>query len=227
MSSTLACPSRTPATPPPQFDRVAVPYRWLEYLAFGQALVHCRNHYIPRLSGCRRALVLGDGDGRFLAQLFAAHPQLSADAVDLSPAMLELLRQRAHAAHPTASGRLHTSVADARAFTPDRTYDLVVSHFFLDCLAQAELEELTARLRPHLAPGALWLVSDFRLPRGMLHLPAYVLVRLLYFGFRILTGLRTTKLPDHARPLMSAGFHQTARHLTLGGILTTELWRLS
>lgn len=214
------------------FDTIARPYRLLEYLTFGPVLHRTRTRLLPGLAAFRRALVLGDGDGRFTAAMLAAHPHLHADAVDLSPAMLALLTRRTASAHPTAAGRLRTLCADARELDlPTRLpssppYDLVVAHFFLDCLTQPELDALAHRLEPHLAPNAAWLVSDFRIPpSGPLRLPARALVRSLYAGFRLLTGLRTTRLPDHAATLRAARFTLTAHHRLLGGILTTELWR--
>ncbi len=208
----------------PNFDGIARPYRWLEYLTFGPALQRCRSHFLPELATSHSALVLGDGDGRFLSALLAANPALHADAVDTSRAMLHLLTQQAHTAHPTAVARLTTHLADARSFAPTRACDLVATHFFLDCLTQSELESLLARILPHLKPGARWVVSDFRIPAGPLHRPASILVRALYLAFRILTGLRTTHLPDHAAALTAAGFHRRAQQLSLGGLLTSELW---
>jgi SAM-dependent methyltransferase len=206
----------------PDFNLIARPYRWLEYLTLGRALERCRLHLLPLLLDQRHALVLGDGDGRFLSELLAANPQLHADAVDTSAAMLQLLTERC-AANAT---RLRTHHTSAFAFTPAGPYDLVVTHFFLDCLSQPELEALIARLASALAPGALWLISDFRIPPGALRLPARILVRSLYLAFRVLTGLRTTQLPDHSTPLARAGLTRIAHHHSLGGILTTELWQL-
>ena len=212
----------------PNFDRIARPYRWLEYLTVGKALERCRFHFLPQLLDCRRALILGDGDGRFTASLLAANPSLQADALDISPAMLALLRRHCEAAAPDAAGRLRTHQANALAFpyaASTRPYDLVVAHFFLDCLTQPELDGLIARIAPALAPGALWLVSDFRIPPGPMRLPARAYIRSLYFAFRVLTGLRTTKLPDHAIPLRKSGFTRKAHHHLLAGLLTTQLWQ--
>jgi hypothetical protein len=45
----------------PDFNRIARPYRWLEYLTLGKALENCRTHYLPQLlhhpPARRRALV--------------------------------------------------------------------------------------------------------------------------------------------------------------------------
>lgn len=207
---------------PPDFDRIARPYRFLEYLTLGSLLKRCRNRHLPQLLNQRRALVLGDGDGRFLSALLQCNPLLQADAVDASPAMLRLLEDRCASAKP----RLRIFHSDAVAFVPDRTYDLVVTHFFLDCLTQDELETLIDRVVPALSPRALWLVSDFRIPEGPIKLPARVLIRGLYLAFRVLTGLRVTHLPDYESPLVEAGFDRVAQRRSFAAILSTELWQL-
>lgn len=211
--------------PTSNFDPIAKPYRLFEYLTFGRSLQRCRTHFIPRLLDRKRALILGDGDGRFLAALLAANPHLEADAVDTSAAMLHLLQRRAAAAVPNAITRLHAHHASALTYTPQDTCDLIATHFFLDCLTQPELSSLCLRLAKHLAPDSLWIVSDFRIPTGPMHWPARALVRSLYLGFHILTGLRTAALPDHASALADAGFTRIACHHALAGLLTTELWQ--
>ncbi len=171
----------------PGFDRIAKRYRLLEYLTLGRMLEQTRLHFLPRLLTARNALILGDGDGRFLAQLLAENSNLHVTAVDCSAAMLNLLRQRC-----TPYGdRLHTVLADALSFTPPAGagYDLVVSHFFFDCFTEPEIDELLRRISPELEPSALWLVSDFRIPAGLMRLPAKILVRALYLAFRVITGL--------------------------------------
>jgi SAM-dependent methyltransferase len=210
----------------PDFNHIARPYRWLEYLTLGRSLERCRSHYLPQLCDRRYALVLGDGDGRYLARLFAHNPDLHADAVDASATMLRLLRRRSEAATADANTRLRIYHANALSLRLGGPYDLVVTHFFLDCLTQAELDFLVTRVASSLAPGALWLVSDFRIPTGCMRLPALALVRGLYFAFRVLTGLRTNRLPDHASPLTRSGFIRIAHQDSFAGLLTTELWKV-
>src|SRR5271170_4061872 len=146
----------------PAFDRIARPYRWLEYLSFGPLLERCRFYRLPQLADARRALILGDGDGRFLARLLTMNLYLQADIVDLSPAMLRLLKARIASTEATARGTLHC--ADARDFIPTDSYDLVVTHFFLDCFTTEDLFAMAARIRPRLTPEARWIVSEFAIP---------------------------------------------------------------
>jgi SAM-dependent methyltransferase len=207
---------------PPSFDRIAPLYRWLEYLAVGLLLERTRLQYLDRLPEQRHALILGDGDGRFIASLLRAHPRMQAEAVDSSPAMLRLLVKRVDPAH---RGRLKIHQADARAFEPRTAPDLIVTHFFLDCLTNTETTALVADIAPVLAPGGLWLVSEFRIPPGPLAIPARLYIRSLYLAFRLLTGLRTTHLPDHECALRDAGLTLVARRFRLFGLLTSEIWQ--
>lgn len=209
---------------PADFDRIARLYQALEYLTLGPLLERTRNHFLPRLADRRQALVLGDGDGRFLARLLAGNQQLQADAVDRSGAMLTELRRRCAA----ATTRLRTHQQDALTFTPSRRPDLVVTHFFLDCLSAAELQQLVTTTVPRLAPGALWLVSEFRIPEtGPTRLAGLLLVRGLYGVFRVLTGLRVTRLPEYDLALRIAGLVCREQRRSFFGMLSTELWQLA
>ncbi|WP_263381770.1 class I SAM-dependent methyltransferase [Granulicella arctica] len=209
---------------PANFNHIARLYRYLEYLTLGPILQRTRTHFLSHLLDRKQALVLGDGDGRFLAQLLKTNLGIHADAVDTSATMLQLLRQRCETTVHSATHRLHTHNHSALEHAVSRKTDLITTHFFLDCLTQTELETLIAKLSSHLASGTLWLHSDFRIPTGLLNLPGRLYIRILYFAFRLLTGLRTTHLPDHEAPLQQAGFQRTHQHLSLFGLLTTELW---
>ncbi len=205
----------------PSFDRLARLYAPLERLTFGRLLERTRTQFLPELRHCRRGLVFGDGDGRFLARLLAENALMRADAVDLSPAMLGELQRRCGSAH----GRLRVHCGDALAFVPTETPDLVVNHFFLDCLTGEEVARFVPPIAQRMLPGARWLVSEFRVPtHGPARLFGRLLVRSLYFGFRVLTGLRVTQLPNHAEVFERVGLTQIAHHDRLFGILRSELW---
>ena len=252
--------SNPPRTTAPSFDRLARAYRWMEYLSFGRALEHCRFHFLDRLGDRRRALALGDGDGRFTARLLAHYPAIRAHAIDGSAAMLEALRRRALAAD--AADRLTLELADLRNWsmrgwsrnlrnpagasrnqTGDLPHagtdeaagaatgraaaapDLIVTHFFLDCLTTDEVAALASRLRDLSASGVLWLISEFAVPaRGWMRPLAAALVAALYRAFRLLTGLGPQQLPDYPAAMTRAGWQRIERCEHLCGLLTSELW---
>jgi SAM-dependent methyltransferase len=206
---------------PSGFDRIARPYRWLEYLSFGPLLTRCRNHWLPEMQNKRRALIIGDGDGRFTARLLKENPEITADIVDISPAMLTLLAARS----TKAANRITTHCTDALAFSPTGNYDLLITHFFLDCLSTAEVHQLAATFRLHLTSEALWIVSDFDIPStGPYSIPARILIGFLYLAFGLLTGLKTRHLPDYRSALQGAGLQRLSRKTWLGKLLFSEQW---
>jgi hypothetical protein len=225
MALSAGAPAVTAPPPPdlPDFDGVAPFYRWLEYLSLGPMLERVRFSLIEVLPECRSALILGDGDGRFSARLLGARRGVRVEAVDLSARMLALLESRVAAQGDRA--RVETHRADAMQFTPRTAPDLVVTHFFLDCLEDAEVRTLVMRLTAAVAPDAHWLLSEFCVPEGWLARPAKAYIGLLYLAFRLLTGLRTRRLPDYCAALAQAGWVHVRERRYLFGLLTAQLWR--
>ena len=203
-------------------NRIALIYRGLEYVGFGRELERRRFRFLADVAGARRVLLLGDGDGRFLARFSLTNSQASIEYVDSSARMLELARHRAGA------NRVHYQLSDALSLSlPAARYDLICTHFFLDCFAEQEIDLLAARLAVAVRPGGQWLVSEFRQPeRGWQAAWAWLWLRLLYYFFGIATGLKTRKLVDHRRVLARHGFRLGREETSWFGLLASELWVL-
>jgi SAM-dependent methyltransferase len=218
-----AVPRGRPGGAPANFDRLARIYRWMEYASFGPWLARCRCAFFPELAECRRALVLGDGDGRFTARLLDRIRKIEVDAVDASAAMLRALVRRAGVNRE----RLRVECADARAWRPrDAAYDLVVTHFFLDCLTTEEVRALSARIRGATDAGGRWVISEFAVPPGWFgRVVARPIVAALYAAFGLMTGMRVRALPEHFAALRSCGFVLERRRVWLSGLLVSEMWR--
>ncbi len=105
-------------------------------------------------------------------------------------------------------------------------YDLIVSHFFLDCVTTGQVEQLVRRL-VEVAPKARWVISEFRIPAdGTAHTAGKFLVGFLYRVFRWFTGLQVNRLSDYPEVLSEAGFERRRCCSTLSGILVSELWQI-
>ena len=194
-------------------DFLAPHYWWIERLGMGRALERRRLWFLPEIGNARRALVLGDGDGRFLRAFVRRNSVVRADYVDLSAGMLELARQKA------GVERVDYQRADARTMEfAAGEYDLIATHFFFDCFGGDELEALIGRIAKAAKPGARWIVSEFRDSSFV----ARLVVRFLYLFFRITTGLKTRMLVDHRPILQSQGFRLiNANH---NALVVSELW---
>jgi len=212
----------TAETKTPNFDRLARLYCWMELFTFGPLLSRCRAAFLPELTTARRALVLGDGDGRFTAELLRENSQVRIDAVDASPAMLGALLRRAG----PSSDRTRVHCGDVRNWKPeDAQYDLVATHFFLDCLTTEECDRLASRLRDAVSSSGLWIVSEFAVPKGWFgQFVGRPLIWLLYLAFGMLTGLTVRNLPEYRAALRDAGFTLMRQRTRLYGLLVSEMW---
>lgn len=211
--------------PRPSFDLLASAYQPLERVTFGRLLHACRTAHLDRLRACRRALILGDGDGRFLTDLVRTNPTIQVDSVDVSPGMLAAAHRRVRTV-PGAVERVRFVVADARTDPlPGAGYDLVVTNFFLDCFRPADLARVVARAAEVCAPGGVWIDGDFRLPaKGWERFAARLALAGMYAFFRLTTRIPAGRLTDPAPLLTEHGFALEAEPAWLRGFLSARLW---
>jgi len=209
--------------PPPNFNDIARLYRWMELVTFGPLLGRCRCAFLDEMRKSRNALILGDGDGRFTARLLKENPIVLVDALDVSKAMLLTLIRNAG----SFSGRVRVHLADARLWEPlNPSFDLIVTHFFLDCLTTEEVISLATRMRSSVTASAVWVVSDFAIPEGLFGwIVARPLITGLYMIFWLLTGMHVHRLPKYREALTEAGFILADQRQILGGLLVSEVWK--
>lgn len=207
------------------FSRVAPFYRYLEFLVFGKALEARRRAFLARIGHPRAVLILGDGDGRFAAELLRSQNQQVArvDMVDISPGMVKLARKRL-ASLDAQGGGVRFVIGDVRDADLNGPYDLITSHFFLDCFSDAELASLVPRIARAASPGAQWLISEFAIPSGSLRLVARLMIRFMYFFFRVTAGVQTRNIPEYELQLRACGFQRLEIQSALAGLLVSELW---
>jgi ubiquinone/menaquinone biosynthesis C-methylase UbiE len=205
-------------------DPIAGAYRWLEYAAFGSTLERARFDFLDRAQAANRILILGEGDGRFLARLLQFNPHASIVVVESSARMIHLARRRTP---PAELSRVQFHQLDAAAEPlPAGPFDLAVTHFFLDVFDCREAAAMIAKISAALAPGACWLVSEFQQPaHGVRQLHARVWLRTMYTFFAAATALRTSKLPPYRDLLQRAGFTEIEYRERRLGLIRSQLWR--
>lgn len=203
-----------------RFNLVARPYRFIERLAFGRLLQIARTAWLDSLAPPAEVLILGEGDGRFSQALRACFPAARLTLIDASETMIDLARRRIGEHQATFL------CADARTVPlSPACYDLIVTHFFLDCFSQTDAELLIRALGQAATPGAMWLIADFELPpRGLARLHARLWLAAMYTFFRIVTGLEARRLPDHRPALKGQGFHERHSKTWLWGLLRSSCW---
>ena len=102
-----------------------------------------------------------------------------------------------------------------------------MTHFFLDTLDCRDAEALIAKVSTILlAPGAIWLVSEFQVPAGgVRRLHARLWLRAMYGFFSVATGLRTRNLPPYRDLLQRFGFAEIEYRERRLGVIRSQVWR--
>ncbi|MEZ5287435.1 MAG: class I SAM-dependent methyltransferase [Vicinamibacterales bacterium] len=207
------------------FDPLAPHYRWMETVLAGPLLQRCRATHLAAVSNAREVLVLGPGRGRFVRALLEAAPDAQLTLVDSSARMLACLRRDLHRLMPAALPRVRLVHADARAWEPPGTFDLVATHFFLDCFDPADLQVVVDRVADWTRPGSRWVVSDFQVPdHGWRRVRARAVHALMYAFFRVTTRISATHVTPPDPLLERAGFRLDGRTTSNFGLLHADLW---
>jgi ubiquinone/menaquinone biosynthesis C-methylase UbiE len=207
------------------FDLVAPHYRWLETIAFGNALQRARTRWIDTISRPKRTLIVGEGDGRFLCELVRAYPKIDVDCIDASEAMLQLARARLRRMHPESFSHVHFVREDILKWSPRKSYDLLVTHFVLDCFPGSELQAIIAKLASAAEPAAVWLIADFTIPRKRFaRAHARLWLRMMYAFFRATAGIAAKELIDPVPYLDGYGFIRASENLSRGSMLRSDAY---
>jgi ubiquinone/menaquinone biosynthesis C-methylase UbiE len=210
---------------PANFDRLAPFYRGMEWILAGPKLQRCRAAFLNSLPAPQHALVVGPGPGRFVEALLRAHPHVRCTCVDSSRRMLEVARQRL-AARGLDTARVEFVHADILEWSPPRAaFDLVATHFVLDCFRPDQLAKIMPSLAVAATPNARWLLSDFQEPAaGMARWRARAIIEVLYLFFRGAVGLAAAELTCPDAWLIENGFTLRERRVFEWGLLRSDLW---
>lgn len=198
----------------------------LEWIAFGDALQRCRIACLGEIAAPRRALIVGEGNGRFLCELLRLHPEVEVDCLDASQRMLQLARERLQRELPDRTWRVRFLNQDINSWTaPEQHYDLLITHFVLDCFPEAALTGIIEKMAGAATNDANWLLADFCLPpKGMARLRARAWLAAMYLFFRVTARIPASELSDPTPFLRREGFALAHRHHFRKGILKSELW---
>jgi len=206
------------------FDRLAPHYRWMEWILAGDKLQDCRVAFLEEIESPARVLLVGEGHGRFLEVVRTRFPQAEITVLDSSEDMLRVARGRA--GNPTGPNPTRFEQGDALLWESAGKFDVIATHFFLDCFTAGQLEELIPKLARCLEPNGAWLLADFRVPeRGWQRFRAKAIHRVMYGFFRAATRLTSTRLTPPDSLLERAGLRLEKRCIREWGLLHADLWR--
>ena len=219
--------SRSPCRAAPMsFDRLARCYGVLEAITAGGKMQKCRVAFLDDIPVPRKVLLAGEGHGRFLWECVRRYPDSRIVVVDSSAGMLQVAKSKLtglEAPHDRVEF-VHADVLQWKS--PVGEFDLIVTHFFLDCFPEKTLADVVARLGELATPHAHWLLADFQIASTRwARLRCRVIVGLLYGFFRVVCGLKANSLVSPDGDLKKAEFHRHRQTTSEWGLLKSDWWR--
>lgn len=208
------------------FDRLAPHYRWMEFILAGGKLQRCRMAFLDQISSPKNILLLGEGHGRALVECCRRFADATITCVDASERMLAQARRQL-ARHNLKASRVEFIHADILNWLPSsKTYDLVVTNFFLDCFRPDQLAQMIPRIAAISAPDANWLISDFQIPpAGLCRIRSRLIIWTMYVFFRMTTRLAAHELTKPDSLLAKAGLALHRRIECEWGLLHSDWWQ--
>ena len=154
---------------PRNYDFVAPFYPMLERAAFGDRLREARETSLGPVVQAGGALLIGEGNGRFLAACLKEKIGGSITVVDSSEAMLSLLRSRIQGIE--LQTKLELVHADFCGWSPKpASFDVIVTHFFLDLFRPESQRRIIQKITGLAEANTTWINVDFRpVIRSSLH----------------------------------------------------------
>ena len=196
------------------FDRVAPYYDRLKHLIYGYRLETLESSVLDMIdTDAANILIVGGGTGSMLPLVLNKFSG-EIDYVESSQRMIS------RAMRWSDSPRVHFHHSLLQEFRL-KSYDVIITSFFLDVLAEHELEVQVRRLSEALSPFGRWLYADFAYPVDLSH--KILLTAMLSF-FRISAGLQASDLYDHSSQIMRTGLSVIDQTDAMNGFLAGKIF---
>lgn len=200
------------------YDFIAKFYDFLSRRIFGDTLTEAQAILLPHIPEGARVLVVGGGTGKILEGMAASHPGgLHVTYVEISSKMIGLARKR-----NAGKNRVHFVHRPIEQFTPEGTYDVIITPFLFDNFRKEKAYQIFERLHTWLVPQGLWLYTDFT--KDTAKRKHKILLGLMYLFFGLVSRLETRRLAD-MRPLFKNRYSPLFQTRYYSGFIYSAVYR--
>jgi ubiquinone/menaquinone biosynthesis C-methylase UbiE len=195
------------------YDLIAPIYDPLSRLVFGRAQLKAQRDLLHFIKPGSKVLIVGGGTGWLLDDL-ASMEGLDIVFVESSAKMLTRARNR----KVTGVDFVESPI---EAFQTDEIFDVIQTGFLFDNFEQDQALKAFEALDQLLKPGGTWLFVEFQdklwWQRG--------LIMVMYGFFRLVSGLRVSKLVDMEPIFSSKGYQVVQKSTYFGGSIVSIAYK--
>lgn len=200
------------------FNTIAPFYDHLANLVFGRSIQSSQKVFLNEIKDCSTILILGGGTGWLLQELPRTNAAGKICYVEASSKMIELTKVAVK--NDERVKFIHGTEDDIPVLTK---FDTVITNFYLDVFTQKSLCVAVRKIGKSLMPGAYWLVADFTASTKWWQ---RVLLKVMYYFFRIVSKIESSELPDWRSEIDTAGFKEQKTGIFYSGFILSILYKL-
>lgn len=197
------------------FDSIAFIYDFLAKLVFGRSMRESQQYFLTEIRKRSKVLILGGGSGWLLEALLNQKPDCEVWYIEASAKMISLSKSKVR-----TDQAVHFIHGTEQDIPVSIEYDAVITNFYFDLFSDHELEDIVIKIQSSMRPGSLWIITDFvdnkKWWQGMM-------LKTMYWFFRITCNLQSQQLPDWKVSLDKAGVREIASKTFYSGFIKTVL----
>lgn len=204
------------------FSNITPIYDLLGTLAFAGRL-HKSQQYMLELypKSVENILIIGGGTGKFLTEIVSSIKFNELIYIDISPGMIKSARKKIVKNSPDQLSNIEFICGGINNL-PKKDYDLVITHYFLDCLTPESYLKIVEELKNSLKPTGLWSMVDFYNTNQDPLKKRFI--SLLYRFFHITCNLPSIQLTDFDS-WFNKNMNRLNRKEFIGGLLKSTLYK--
>lgn len=187
---------------PSGYDRISFLYDGLARVVFGHSIIRAQQHGLSEIASGSKVLIIGGGTGfvlEYIAQLRLEN--LYIDYVEPSSEMINRAKKR-----PIARLSINFINQPIERIDIQRSYDVIITQFFLDSFNGKELEDIYQRLHTLLKNKGSWIIADFQLSQNWKLIWQKPLISAMYLFFTLTVGIKARRLEDFQARLVRLGY---------------------
>jgi len=213
----------------PNFDKVIPVYDFFKTVLLFGSIQRCQYHHLPFLKESKNLLVIGGGTGKIIEKIHECCNLETMLYVDSSAKMVQEAKRFSKAKVTRIYDRIDFQTADVLSLSGNCEFDAIIAPFVLDCFTDEQLDLLGSILQTWLAPGGLFLFSDFHESRGSMtsRIFSRSITRPLYFTLNALCGLNISRLPDFDQCFHKLPLDVLQESSFFSGVLMSKVFRLN
>jgi tRNA (cmo5U34)-methyltransferase len=200
------------------FDLIAPVYDFLAKLIYGHSIREAQSCYLHHIKSFSSVLILGGGTGWILDELSSINNDISVDYVEASSKMLTISKNRGIHSFTSLNFILGTELV-----VQNNTYDFILTPFVLDVFPSDELGQMVNRVKKLLSNDGVWCCVDFNSRDRSFK--ARVLSFSMILFFRMVSGLKTTKVLDYFGSIKYAGMIEVNSTFFYGKFIRASLFK--